>query len=32
MDFQHIAISVNVGFGYRELREARKISMRGLAT
>jgi transcriptional regulator with XRE-family HTH domain len=32
MDFQRNAVSVNVGFRLRELREARKISMRGLAT
>jgi transcriptional regulator with XRE-family HTH domain len=31
MDFQREAISVNVGVRLRELREARKVSMRGLA-
>jgi transcriptional regulator with XRE-family HTH domain len=32
MDFQRDAVSVNVGSRLRELREARKVSMRGLAT
>jgi transcriptional regulator with XRE-family HTH domain len=32
MDFQRDAVSVNVGVRLREMREARKISMRGLAT
>ena len=32
MEFQRDAVSVNVGVRLRELREARKISMRGLAT
>ena len=32
MDFQRDAVSVNVGARLRELREARKTSMRGLAT
>jgi transcriptional regulator with XRE-family HTH domain len=32
MEFQREAVSVNVGVRLRELREARKASMRGLAT
>jgi transcriptional regulator with XRE-family HTH domain len=32
MEFQRDAVSINVGVRLRELREARKISMRGLAT
>jgi len=32
MDFQRDAVSINVGARLREMREARKVSMRGLAT